>query len=444
MALPKTETFTNSNGTPLSTHDANWALVSGGQTITNNNMSPAGGTGTTENCHRWTGDTFAATHYAKATYANQSGAFVGVAVNIQSGAANYYAFYGRTLSYNNRRELVEVSAGAVATTHGADTTNLSAGQEIYLEKGASDAIVAKVNGATIFSVTDSTWTGGAAGVASRGSSQYSRIDDAELGDVGGGGSTGTLATTNANDTSAASGTPTANGSLARTNAADTSSAAGTTTVTGSSATTNAADTSMASGVVGSVSGSLATTNAADTSAAAGTTTVLGASATTNTADTLAAAGTTTVTGTLAATNGNDTLSASGIVGSPSGTLATTNASDTLSAAGSTTVTGALAYTSNADTSAAQGETGLQQGGGGGRKKKFKSWDQRERERLEQLRKDEEWRNKDKYGDMPKGLEDALKAAPSPYKRLSPQAVKAYQAARLKDDEDAFALIAGLL
>ena len=101
-------------------------------------------------------------------------------------------------------------------------------------------------------------------------------DDPDNAAAAGAGSSGTLATTNAADTSAASGTTTVLGTLARTNANDTSVAAGTTTVTGSLATTNADDTLAASGSAGSVTGTLATTNANDTSAAAGTTTVLGA------------------------------------------------------------------------------------------------------------------------------------------------------------------------
>jgi hypothetical protein len=124
---------------------------------------------------------------------------------------------------------------------------------------------------------------------------------------------GTSATTNANDTSAASGTTTVTGTLARTNANDTSSASGTTTVVGTSATTNANDTSSASGAVGSgSSGTVAYTNANDTSSAAGTTTVKGTSAPTNANDTAAAAGFAgSVTGTAAVTNANDSASAEG-------------------------------------------------------------------------------------------------------------------------------------
>jgi len=80
-----------------------------------------------------------------------------------------------------------------------------------------------------------------------------------------------------------------------------------------------------------------------------------------------------------------------------------------------------------------------QGGGGGRRK-FKSYDQRQRERQEQIDKD----NKAKYGTLPKGLADALKTAPSPYKRLAPAKVKAYANAAQNDDEDAMNLIMSIL
>jgi hypothetical protein len=128
------------------------------------------------------------------------------------------------------------------------------------------------------------------------------------------GVTGTSATTNANDTSAASGTSTVTGTLARTNANDTSAATGTTTVTGSLATTNADDTSAASGAVGQTTGTVDYTNNNDTSSAAGTTTVLGVLARTNADDTSVAAGTTTIIGTSATTNENDTCTASGTSG----------------------------------------------------------------------------------------------------------------------------------
>lgn len=105
------------------------------------------------------------------------------------------------------------------------------------------------------------------------------------------GVTGSSATTNANDTSSASGTVTIVGTSATTNTADNSTAAGKVTIVGSSATTNANDTSTASGTVtNTVTGTSTTTNANDTSSATGTVTIVGTSATTNANDTSTASG----------------------------------------------------------------------------------------------------------------------------------------------------------
>lgn len=123
------------------------------------------------------------------------------------------------------------------------------------------------------------------------------------------GSTGTVARTNANDTSAAVGNTTIKGTLARTNTSDTSTASGTITVTGTIARTNANDIANASGPAGS-EGTLAYTNINDTGAASGTT---------------------IVTGTLSRTNANDSVAATG--GYPIGTAAIINANDSASAQG---------------------------------------------------------------------------------------------------------------
>jgi hypothetical protein len=133
------------------------------------------------------------------------------------------------------------------------------------------------------------------------------------GPAGAASNDGTLARTNANDTSAASGSVTNTGTLARTNANDTSAASGSQTNTGTLARTNANDSVSASGSTsGTNDGTLATTNANDTSAASGTQ---------------------TNTGTLARTNANDGVAASGTAGTISGTVAYTNANDALTATG---------------------------------------------------------------------------------------------------------------
>lgn len=173
------------------------------------------------------------------------------------------------------------------------------------------------------------------------------------------GSSGTLAKTNANDTSAASGTTTVKGSLARTNTNDTSAASGKTTVKGSLSRTNTADTSSASGKT-TVVGSAARTNANDTANASGSIggPVSGSLAKTNANDAVSASGTTVVQGSLATSNANDTASASGSLGGAvSGSLATTNANDTLSGAGTTAVLGSVAAQNAPDQASATGQAG---------------------------------------------------------------------------------------
>jgi len=89
--------------------------------------------------------------------------------------------------------------------------------------------------------------------------------------VSGGGVTGTLATTNANDTVVATGSTTIVGTLARTNADDTSAASGSTTIVGTLVYSNANDTVVASGHT-TVTGTLAYTNINDSVVASGSTT----------------------------------------------------------------------------------------------------------------------------------------------------------------------------
>lgn len=152
--------------------------------------------------------------------------------------------------------------------------------------------------------------------------------------AGGGGSTGTVAYTNANDTSAASGSQTNTGTLARTNANDTSAASGSQTNTGTLARTNADDSASASGSTGNDNtGAVAYTSVNDSSTASGSQTNTGTLARTNANDTSTASGTQTNTGTLVRTNADDSVSASGSAGTISGTVAYTNANDRLSATG---------------------------------------------------------------------------------------------------------------
>ncbi|MDQ2999888.1 MAG: hypothetical protein M3Y08_01305 [Fibrobacterota bacterium] len=270
------------------------------------------------------------------------------------------------------------------------------------------------------------------------------LDDATLAGQGTTTVTGTLAQTLANTTLAAQGTTTIVGTLAVTLADTTLAASGSvgSEVTGTLAVTLANTTVSASGTT-TVVGSLAQTTAATTMAGQGTTTVTGSISQTLGNTTLAASGTPTVTGTLAQSFAASTLAASGTAGAPSGTVSVTLDDATLSAQGTPTVIGFLSSTLQNTTLSSVEVAAIVQGGGGG-KRKAKSWDQRERERLEAIRLDQEAKNKAKYGDLPPALQEALGREAKPYKRLSPQTVKAYANSRHQDDEEAMNLILAMI
>lgn len=189
----------------------------------------------------------------------------------------------------------------------------------------------------------------------------------------GSGITGALASDEAGDTLAGSGTatpPPITGSLAATESADTLAAGGTATppgFTGTLAATELADTLVGSGTATppAFAGTVVATETPDTLVAAGTFTLAGVTGTlaaTEAADTLAAAGTHTppgVAGTLAVSEAGDTVAGSGTAASPSFTAmaAVTEGADTLAAAGEFVIpgtTGAIAAAELGDTLAAGG------------------------------------------------------------------------------------------
>ena len=151
----------------------------------------------------------------------------------------------------------------------------------------------------------------------------------------------------------------ATGSMAVTQAAQTSSITGTITLTGSMAVTQAAQTSAITGVE-SFTGTTATTQAAQTMAATGVESFTGATAVTQAAQTSTISGTITFTGTMAVTQAAQTMTASGISGSnPTAVMAVTQADQTSTISGTITVTctATMAVTQANQTMSATGNDG---------------------------------------------------------------------------------------
>jgi hypothetical protein len=171
-----------------------------------------------------------------------------------------------------------------------------------------------------------------------------------------GAPTGALATTEARDTAAFSGSTGTSGALVSTEQPDTAAFAGGVVVSGPLIATETPDAASFAGSVGSaVSGTLAATEGTDTAAFAGGVLVSGSLATTEAKDVAAFAGSVVVSGALSATEGQDVAAFAGSV-VVSGTLAATEPADTAAFIGtiSSGVSGQLAATEIGDTAAFSG------------------------------------------------------------------------------------------
>lgn len=165
--------------------------------------------------------------------------------------------------------------------------------------------------------------------------------------------TGTLATTEAQDVAAFTGTAGVAGTLATTEAQDVAAFNATYAVTGTLATTEAQDVAAFNATF-AITGTLATTEAQDIAAFNATFAITGTLNTTEAQDTAAFNATFAITGTLATTEGQDTASFTGSGVTVSGPLAVTEAPDTAAFTGNFVVSGTLATTEAKDTAAFTG------------------------------------------------------------------------------------------
>lgn len=181
MALPATESFTNTDGTVLSSHP-NWSLNAGSLDIQSNAVAPNQGGG--ESGGRWNADSFNNDQYAFGTIvAVTSGNDVGVGVRHSAGGSNYYGYYGSSLD----AFLFKMVTGTW-TQLGSTGNGLSVNDVLHLEV-VGTGLTAKKNGSVDTSVgtsgqaTDSSLTSGSAGVTGFGDTTALRLDNWEGGNI---------------------------------------------------------------------------------------------------------------------------------------------------------------------------------------------------------------------------------------------------------------------
>lgn len=171
------DNFTGTNGTALTTYDANWILNAGDFSIQTNALAANGATGTTECAARYAG-TYPNDHFAEAALsavAAVANARIGVAVRCATDAsANYYGLYydhdaGETY-------LFKVVAGAWTQLGASFTAGLSVGDTLRLDVTGT-TLTYLLNGVSQGTRSDSDLSSGSPGVAGKGLTTGHRLDD---------------------------------------------------------------------------------------------------------------------------------------------------------------------------------------------------------------------------------------------------------------------------
>lgn len=184
MALPATESFTDTTGTALTTHSASWSLNIGDFSIQSNELAANGVLAADLCAARWNADAFPSDQYAQATLSSKGAvinARIGVGVRIATdGSANYYGLY-----YDDdasETTMFKVIAGVWSAIGAVFAGNRIVGDVLRLEI-VGTTLQYFLNGVSQGTRTDSDLSSGSAGVVGRGLTTGHRIDNWEGGSL---------------------------------------------------------------------------------------------------------------------------------------------------------------------------------------------------------------------------------------------------------------------
>lgn len=179
-ALP--ETFSNNNGTALTTHNSSWTLLNGNFAINTNAVYS--NTAVTDTMAAWNATAFSNDQYAEITVTViASSSYIGVAVRTQDGSHSGYGVYCNSVEL----KLIEWNTGTPTTHY---TGIACAANDLLRLESVGSTIVLKLNGYTIAVVSDSTYNSGKPGLVGRGNASTTRGDGWTAGSASGGGGGG--------------------------------------------------------------------------------------------------------------------------------------------------------------------------------------------------------------------------------------------------------------
>jgi hypothetical protein len=182
MALPATDTFTTGSDQLLTTYSASWTNSVNTFNVVAATDDVVCNTSTSEHGAWWNADTFNADHYSQIVVsAIAPNGYIGAACRM-TASGNYYGFYGEAGS----RESFELNGGTY-TGKASDAVALAVSDIVRIE-ASSSTLTCKINGSTVggLGFTDSTHTGGSAGITGWSNISGSRLDTFEGGDLAGG------------------------------------------------------------------------------------------------------------------------------------------------------------------------------------------------------------------------------------------------------------------
>jgi hypothetical protein len=165
MSVLASDAFTDSDGTLLTSHSANWSIQNGGEQL--KVLSNAVGVTATGNLrgNRYSGITWPNDMYSQATVVNVAASMLGVTV--RCGSPNVWEFYfGGADANNHGNNIYRITkwiAGVESNLAAHASQVMQAGDVVKLSvQGTSLSLV--VNGSEIVTATDSALTSGQAGI----------------------------------------------------------------------------------------------------------------------------------------------------------------------------------------------------------------------------------------------------------------------------------------
>ncbi len=186
MALPATETFTDTDGTVLTTHSASWSLLVTATTIIITSNAARASTAATAP-HYWNADGFANNQYSQARFAAVDTATGTVyvlarATGLDSTRTYYFWKLADTGSTAPLHVLGKV-INSTSTTLFSDTVGIVL-NDIFRIEANGTSISGLINGSAYTTQTDSAIVSGSAGISTGlGNAGVPRLDDWEGGNL---------------------------------------------------------------------------------------------------------------------------------------------------------------------------------------------------------------------------------------------------------------------